>query len=466
MNKLGILLLGGLLGLCPAARASVSFEFIFNDGYGVHMSDNGLIVAGNTVGNYEPFRWSAASGFMPLGRATVPALGVGGGAPGISADGVWVASTIVDSTNSFTTQGLWSKDTGWLDLLPPSPPGAGIIDQSLADVWGMSGDGQTVVGLLWRQSGRAHALRWTSSGGAVDLGSTGQSSRADVANYDGSVIGGWDETPTGPRNAAVWVDGVETVLTQTEGFGEVHGVNPAGTLLLGYEKEYVTNMRAAALWHRTGNTWSAAQTLGVVPGTLPNSGIAIAYGASADGHIVVGFNSFAGDPFYTTGFIWTDTTGVVDVADFLAARNLTPENFTIQSLSAITPDGRTILGYGSENAAPYAVRSFLIHLDPAVSAVPIAGGETPALLTAGPNPTRGATTLSLDLPGAMTGELVVLDNAGRLVRRLASGSLAAGPHTFRWDARDESGSPVVAGVYYARFSAPSIRESRKLVMLR
>lgn len=61
---------------------------------------------------------------------------------------------------------------------------------------------------------------------------------------------------------------------------------------------------------------------------------------------MVGFNSFAGDPFNTTGFIWTDTTGVIDINDFLLQHNITTESFSIWSLLDITPDGRTILGFG------------------------------------------------------------------------------------------------------------------------
>lgn len=46
-----------------------------------------------------------------------------------------------------------------------------------------------------------------------DLGSTmnGQSSRANAANFDGSVIGGWQDGGAG-RERAVWVNGVQELI--------------------------------------------------------------------------------------------------------------------------------------------------------------------------------------------------------------------------------------------------------------
>lgn len=68
--------------------------------------------------------------------------------------------------------------------------------------------------------------------------------------------------------------------------------------------------------------------------------------------------------------------------------------------------------------------------------------------------------------GAATGDLLIMDSAGRLVRRLQTGTIPAGPHEVRWDGRDESGTTVTAGVYHALFRAPGRHESRKIVFLR
>jgi hypothetical protein len=64
-----------------------------------------------------------------------------------------------------------------------------------------------------------------------------------------------------------------------------------------------------------------------------------------------------------------------------------------------------------------------------------------------PNPLRTATTL-FPASGTTSGdhEILVLDLSGRLIRRFVN----VGPAGVTWDARDNDGRPVAAGVYLAR----------------
>jgi probable HAF family extracellular repeat protein len=467
MKKLALFLLAAASGWSLPARAEVTFEFILEDGYAFDISADGTVVAGNTRGDYEAFRWTAQTGMVRLGQSSVQVLGRSAGTPGVSADGELVASTILSLDSTFVTMGLWSSAGGWRELMPPTPPGGGLVDLELGSVWGMSGDGGTVVGLYWRPGDRAHAVKWTEATGAVDLGSTGRASRADGCNYDGTVIVGWDEYSLGYRRPAAWVNGELTILSEIDGMGEAKATNSDGTVAIGFQREYVTNMRAAALWRRTGGTWTSAQILGVLPGTVPEYGVVIANGVTAAADMVVGYNSFSGDPFYTTGFLWQESTGMVAVEDFLTEHNVLPPGFTIQTLSGITPDGTAIIGFGQDVAAPFRVRSFIIHLDPITASVPMmSGAAQPELLRAGPNPTRGATTLSLNLPQDTSGVLSIIDCNGRLVRRLLSGPLAAGRHDFLWDGRNENGVTAATGIYFTTFNTPTERHSQKLVIVR
>jgi hypothetical protein len=92
---------------------------------------------------------------------------------------------------------------------------------------------------------------------------------------------------------------------------------------------------------------------------------------------------------------------------------------------------------------------------PSGTGAPPAAPEAPAWL-AFPNPTRGAVRL-LRPPDASS-DLVVLDVAGRAVRRLSgSGEVA-------WDGRDARGAPVPAGVYFVREAAS--RRAIRLTVLR
>ncbi|MBZ0269845.1 hypothetical protein K8I85_16970 [bacterium] len=83
-----------------------------------------------------------------------------------------------------------------------------------------------------------------------------------------------------------------------------------------------------------------------------------------------------------------------------------------------------------------------------------------------PNPFTRETTVRYTLRRAGRVELAIHDAAGRLVRRLASGSESAGDHARSWDGRDEAGRPAAAGVYHVRLLADGHALGRRLVRLR
>jgi hypothetical protein len=74
-------------------------------------------------------------------------------------------------------------------------------------------------------------------------------------------------------------------------------------------------------------------------------------------------------------------------------------------------------------------------------------------LAVAPNPARGSCTFRLNLPSAGLARVQVVDAAGRLVRRLPETWRPAGSYALAWDGRDDSGSPVRAGVYFAQLNA-------------
>jgi flagellar hook assembly protein FlgD len=64
-------------------------------------------------------------------------------------------------------------------------------------------------------------------------------------------------------------------------------------------------------------------------------------------------------------------------------------------------------------------------------------------------------------------QLAIHDIRGRLVRQLVSTELAAGSHEYLWDGRDEQGSAVASGQYFARLLAPGTEPmTRKLMLVR
>jgi flagellar hook assembly protein FlgD len=67
-----------------------------------------------------------------------------------------------------------------------------------------------------------------------------------------------------------------------------------------------------------------------------------------------------------------------------------------------------------------------------------------------PNPTFDSTELHFDLSEQAQVELQIHDVQGRLVRDLASATLAPGRHAQYWDGRHARGREVAAGTYFAR----------------
>jgi hypothetical protein len=449
-----------LVALALPAHAATTFEYLFTGGYGLSVSQDGTVIAGFTRSDSSPFRWARSGGFQSLGLAASPS----NGQPWVSYDGARVAGCIESADTTHATCGLWSVTSGWQYLR--MPPNAIVIDKDGGSPYGLSGDGNTVVGLYW-PSGPGHAFEWTEATGGVDLGSSGKGSRANGVSYDGSVVVGFDEDPVqGFRRPSVWVNRVLLDLPSNPPGGEATTCNSSGDVLGGFASDSLGNYRWPTLWHRSSGSWTR-QTLPLVPGTQ-TGGINDVKSITADGKMAVGYCSFAGDPFYTTGFVWTDSTGCEDVVQFLGERGILPDpSFQIQTLTSVTPDGTMIVGYGHDTVAPNQTRTFMIHLDRAAVGVPRNPAPVTRLLSAAPNPVRETTALSFSLPqGVSSSALTIHDSAGRLVKTLASGAMAAGPHSLAWDARDESGARVPAGVYFTQLVAGSHREMSKLVVVK
>lgn len=184
--------------------------------------------------------------------------------------------------DGFTTQAFrWTQETGYQTI--------GGWSQANA----VSGDGNTVVGVNVGANG-SEAYTWTSSGGLVTLenpGSSGdQSCSANGVNADGRVVVGSVYSAGGsPPQAALWIDG------------------------------------RAELLGRYGDFQTSA------------------HATSGDGAVVGGW--FYNDRSDRIGFIWTRSTGIVTMAEYLASYGVfIPDGWTLRECSGLSSDGRSISG--------------------------------------------------------------------------------------------------------------------------
>jgi probable HAF family extracellular repeat protein len=168
--------------------------------------------------------------------------------------------------------------------------------------YGVSADGSVVVGAAKNADGHWRAFRWTQAGGMQDLGTLGgDESMAYSVSADGSVVVGAAKNADGHWRAFRW--------TQA-GWTQAGGMQDLGTL---------------------GGNGS------------------MAYGVSADGSVVVGMatkkvEGFIGGRYgsyvcfeVARIFRWTQASGMKELSGYLYRPQVT----------AISPDGRYIAGYGS-----------------------------------------------------------------------------------------------------------------------
>jgi hypothetical protein len=84
-----------------------------------------------------------------------------------------------------------------------------------------------------------------------------------------------------------------------------------------------------------------------------------------------------------------------------------------------------------------------------------------------PNPFNPATTISFSLKEAAAVHLAVYDVKGRLVRSFHDGDrLPAGQHSFTWNGLSDCCIQAGSGIYFLKFKAGDVSETKKLILLR
>lgn len=326
------LLLGGS-ALVFAAPIPAFYDLGPGTGYGIS-ADGSAATGFNTSGTY--FRWTRTGGTVVIGGSH------NAGSPKISEDGMWIGASDLNPTDNLremakydVAAGTWTRYGGI----------GGSSGTNRSNGWGITGDGQKVVGLGWVTAGRAEAVE-SQGTGMISLGSTvpGRSSRANAADYDGDVVVGWQDSATGFRQGAYWVNGVQTLLVDNDSnpMGEIGDVSADGNWMVG------SGQATGAQWRYDRST-NTTLYLGTIPGTnLFRSSTSV----SDDGKTIVGFQRGSGPAVGGQGTIWFEGDGMYNLTQFAQAIGVpVPSGVTLALPLGISADGYHIVGLSSQNRA-------------------------------------------------------------------------------------------------------------------
>ena len=83
-----------------------------------------------------------------------------------------------------------------------------------------------------------------------------------------------------------------------------------------------------------------------------------------------------------------------------------------------------------------------------------------------PNPFNPSTTIRFDLPIATKINLTIYNMLGQKVKTLKNSQLSAGYHSVNWNATNDQGFPVSAGMYFYQIRTNEFVKTKKMLLLK
>ena len=199
---------------------------------------------------------------------------------------------------------------------------------------------------------------------------------------------------------------------------------------------------------------------------LQNITIDVAWSPSsdADGDTVgYGFVLFSGPYSVSTPALYTVDVPITALSIPHSAAAALLEAAGYQS---ITCDWMVFATDGQDTTASTEIRTITIDARPVLSTDELAMPEVFALHQNYPNPFNPSTRIKYDLPEAQNVQIMIYDIMGRKVRTLINEYQDIGYRTIRWDATDDFGRAVSAGMYVYTIHAGDYRQVKKMVLLK
>jgi flagellar hook assembly protein FlgD len=97
---------------------------------------------------------------------------------------------------------------------------------------------------------------------------------------------------------------------------------------------------------------------------------------------------------------------------------------------------------------------------------PITATFSYALMQNTPNPCSQHTAINYQLAKQGQVSLKVYNTLGQVVKTLVNESQTPGPHSVKWNGKDDAGRQVTAGIYFYRLASGEFNSTKKMVVLR
>lgn len=301
----------------------VSQNIIFNDyTFPTGISADGQFVSGQLMGGEGSFFWKEGQGI----------INITGEAMGVSLNGTVGGNFLNPELNGLLSAGRWDYQTGEWTFLGINPYYPNAEGEGYNIAYGITDDGNTLVGMQYVSGWSVKAFKWTEGVGYQMIGENiNLNSRANGISPDGSVIFGWAETEMLSRTPVIWYNNEIIYIDSLLG-GEAFGASPNG--------EFVTGTCGAQ-----GFIWSPTDGITLFDNTL-NSGEMSPLCILNDG-TVFGYNNESWPPFPDTRRAFVrDTEGMMySFNEYAQGRGMSNAfNWTFFAISAITPDANVFVG--------------------------------------------------------------------------------------------------------------------------
>jgi uncharacterized membrane protein len=316
-------------------------------------TDGSLAVGDSIVGGSGFSQITAPCIYSDAGLFSLGQLGTSSGRA-INADGT--AITGVCDFGSFDPRGtqafLWTPSTGIM-LLGDLDGGVSVVPRSFGRA--ISGNGLMIAGIGESASG-TEAFRYDVSAGTfTPLGSLAASpfgSWAYGISGDGNVIVGLSLNAQGQQEPVRWTSaGLQAMgflpgATGVTPAGAAYAASADGSVIVGQSRSIASGQGGEAF------RWTAAagmQPLGDLPGGAFQSW---AYACTADGSVIVGRASVQGTcgPFgcgsFGQAFIWDAQNGMQNLTQMLTTAGIDLTGWRLEEARGISGNGRVIVGVG------------------------------------------------------------------------------------------------------------------------